>query len=189
VSRLDLIVGPNGAGKTSFFERVIAPDRPGLPFVNADRIARDRFPGHESERSYDAAEIAAATRLALIEARLDLCAETVFSHGSKVELIAAATAAGYDVILHVVMIPLVLCGPRVTARVATGGHEVPTEKLASRYGRIWPLVVNATPQCHRAVFDDNAHDAGPVEVASFRLGAPDHPPRWPDWTPEPLRSL
>jgi predicted ABC-type ATPase len=78
VSRLDLIVGPNGAGKTSFFERVIAPDRPGLPFVNADRIARDRFPGHESERSYDAAEIAAATRLALIEARLDLCAETVF---------------------------------------------------------------------------------------------------------------
>jgi predicted ABC-type ATPase len=102
---------------------------------------------------------------------------------------ATATAADYDVILHVVMIPLVLCGPRVAARVAAGGHEVPAEKLASRYGRIWPLVVNATPQCHRAVFDDNAHDAGPVEVASSRLGAPDHPPRWPDGKPAVLRSL
>ena len=189
MSRLDLIVGPNGAGKTTFFDRIIAPDRPGLPFVNADRIARDRFPGQESERSYDAAEIAAATRRALIDARLDLCAETVFSHESKVDLIASATAAGYEVILHAIMIPLVLSAPRVAARVAAGGHHVPAEKLASRYERIWPLAVKATPQCHRAIFSDNSHDAGPVEIASFRLGAADYPPRWPDWTPEPLHLL
>jgi arabinosyltransferase C len=43
VSFLDLIVGPNGAGKSTLFERVIEPARPGLPFVNADRIAADRF--------------------------------------------------------------------------------------------------------------------------------------------------
>ena len=58
MSRLDLLVGPNGAGKTTFFERIIAPDRPGLPFVNADRIAAARFPGEEVERAYDAARIA-----------------------------------------------------------------------------------------------------------------------------------
>ena len=57
MSRLDLLVGPNGAGKTTLFERVIAPDRPGLPFVNADRIARDRFPGHELERAAGSREL------------------------------------------------------------------------------------------------------------------------------------
>ena len=85
MSRLDVIAGPNGAGKTTLFERVIRPPRPGLPFVNADRIARERFPGEELERSHEAARIAAQARRAMIEARLDCCAETVFSHESEVD--------------------------------------------------------------------------------------------------------
>ena len=91
------------------------PVRPGLPFVNADRIASDRFPGQEVEQAYAAAAIAAATRQALIDARLDFCAETVFSHQSKIDLISVATIAGYDVVMHVVMIPLALSGPRVAS--------------------------------------------------------------------------
>src|SRR3546814_13947716 len=57
------------------------------------------------------------------------------------ELVTDAVAASYDVVLHVVMIPVELSGRRVAARVAAGGHDVPTEKLASRYERLWPLVV------------------------------------------------
>ncbi|MGI8632231.1 MAG: AAA family ATPase [Solirubrobacterales bacterium] len=189
MSRLDLIVGPNGAGETTVYERLIAPDRPGLPFVNADRIARDRFPGHEIEQAYAAAEIAATARDALIAARLDFCTETVFSHESKVALVTTAAAAGYDVVVHVIMIPLRLSGPRVAARVASGGHDVPADKLASRYGRLWPNVVAVVPRCHRAVFYDNSADDGPREVASYRYGVVDYPPRWPDWTPEPLLLL
>lgn len=189
MSRLDLIVGPNGAGKTTIYERVIAPDRPGLPFVNADRIAADRFPGREVAQAYDAAEIAAAARAALIAARLDWCTETVFSHPSKVELVRSAIAADYDVVLHVVMIPLKLSGPRVAARVASGGHDVPVDKLATRFARLWPNVVAVVPHCHRAVFSDNAADDGPYEVASYRYGVADSPPRWPDWTPEALLGL
>ncbi|HEX9548095.1 MAG TPA: zeta toxin family protein, partial [Acidimicrobiales bacterium] len=116
MSRLDLIAGPNGAGKTTLYERVIAPGRPGLPFVNADRIASDRFPGQELEHAYVAAEIAATARDALIVARIDFCTETVFSHESKVNLVTTAAAAGYDVVLHVVMIPQELSGQRVAAR-------------------------------------------------------------------------
>ena len=189
MSRLDLIAGPNGAGKTTLYERVIAPVRPGLPFVNADRIASDRFPGQESERAYAAAEIAAKARDALIAARIDFCAETVFSHESKVNLVTTATAAGYDVVLHVVMIPQQLSGPRVAARVASGGHDVPAEKLAPRYERLWPHVVAAVPHCHRAVFYDNATDDGPIEVASYRSGIADYSPRWPQWAPDPLLAL
>jgi predicted ABC-type ATPase len=189
VSRLDLLVGPNGAGKTTIFERLIAPDRPGLPFVNADRIAADRFPGSELEHAYEAARIAAAARSALIEARIDFCTETVFSHESKVELVTSAVAADYDVVLHVVMIPLELSGPRVGARVASGGHDVPMEKLATRYERLWPLVAIAVPNCRRSVFYDNSTDDGPHEVASLRAGVPDYRPRWPSWTPEALHTL
>jgi len=183
-----VIVGPNGAGKTTLFERVIAPGRPGLPFVNTDRIASDRFTGEELERAYDAGRIADTAREALIDARLDFCTETVFSHGSKIDLVGSAVTAGYDVILHVVMIPLALSAPRVAARVAAGGHDVPTAKLAARYERLWPNVAAVVTRCHRAVFYDNAGDDGPAEVAAFRYGIPDYPPRWPSWTPGPLLS-
>ncbi len=189
MSRLDLIVGPNGAGKTTLFERVIAPVRPGLPFVNTDRIASDRFPGEEVQQAYAAARIAADTRQALIDARLDFCTETVFSHESKIDLVAVTGAAGHDIVMHVVMIPLALSGPRVQTRVASGGHDVPADKLTSRYERLWPNVVVAAPSCHRAVFYDNSADDGPTEVASYRYGLSDYPPRWPRWTPEPLLAL
>lgn len=189
MSRLDLIVGPNGAGKTTFYERIIAPDRPGLPFVNADRIAADRFRGREAESAYTAAEIATRARDALIAARIDFCTETVFSHESKLDLVTRATAAGYDVVLHVMMIPLELSGPRVAARVAAGGHHVPTEKLAARFARLWPHVAAAVPHCHRSAFYDNSRDDGPVEVAAYRYGVRDYPPRWPDWIPDALRAL
>ncbi len=188
MSRLDLIAGPNGAGKTTLYERVIRPGRPGLPFVNADDIAAIRFGDSASEKSYAAAEIAANTRAALIDARLDFCTETVFSHPSKVDLIETAVAAVYDVVLHVVMVPLELSGPRVAARVAAGGHHVPADKVASRYARIWPNVVDAVPQCCRSVFYDNSDDLGPIEVAAFRFGLADYPPRWPAWAPAELRT-
>ncbi|MEZ5311257.1 MAG: zeta toxin family protein [Microthrixaceae bacterium] len=185
MSRLDLIVGANGAGKTTLFERVIEPARPGLPFVNADRIAAARFGTDAERRSYEAAEIAARTRTTLIDARLDFCTETVFSHRSKLELVRSAVGAGYDVVAHVVMIPLSLSEPRVAARVASGGHSVPVSKLARRFERLWPNVVAMVPMCHRSVFWDNSRDSGPVEVAAFRYGIADYPPRWPAWT-EPI---
>ena len=50
------------------------------------------------------------------DARLDFCTETVSSHHSKVDLVLGAVSAGYDVVLHVVMIPLVLSGPEQIMR-------------------------------------------------------------------------
>src|SRR3546814_9323261 len=84
------------------------------------------------------------------------------------------------------MIPLGLSGRRVAARVAAGGHDVPTEKLASRYERLWPLVVAAVSHCHRTVFYDNFAEDGTTEVASYRSGLADHAPRWPRWTDDPM---
>ena len=189
MSRLDLIAGPNGAGKTTLFEAIIEAERPGLPFVNADRIAQERAPDDVEAFAYEAAAIAAEARSALIKARLDFCTETVFSHESKVDLIIDATNADYDVHLHVVMIPLELSALRVAARVDGGGHSVPTDKLESRYQRLWPLIATAVPHCHLATFYDNSHDSGPRQVAAFRSGIADYSPAWPTWTHEALCAL
>ncbi len=188
MSRLDLLVGPNGAGRTTFFRHVIHPGRPGLPFVNADVIAAQRWPEDPAGNAYEAARIAEATRRQLIQARIDFATETVFSHPSKVELVQHAAAAGYDVVLHVIMVPLAMSSARVAARAAAGGHTVPPEKLGPRYERIWPLVVAAVPHCRRAVFHDNTGDRVQV-LASFEQGVPTGPPAWPAWCPDPLRRL
>ncbi len=65
----------------------------------AERVAQQRF-GHEAEQAYEAANIATAACSTLIDARLDFCAETVFSHQSKVDLVTTAVAAGYDMHDH-----------------------------------------------------------------------------------------
>ena len=66
---------------------------------------------------------------------------------------------------------------------------MPAGKLAARYERLWPNVATVVPHCYRAVFYDNAADHGPFEVASFRYGIADYPPRWPRWAPAPLLAL
>ncbi len=188
MSRLDLLVGPNGAGKTTLFRHAIHVQRPGLPFVNADVIAAQRWPDDPSGNAYEAARIADQTRRQLVEARIDFAAETVFSHPSKVEFVELAAAAGYDIVLHVVMIPLEMSVARVERRAAAGGHTVPHAKLAPRYTRLWPLIAQAVPRCHRAVFYDNTTDRIRI-AATFERGVPTEPPTWPPWCPEPLRSL
>ena len=121
-------------------------------------------------------------------ARIDFAAETVFSHPSKVEFVEHAQAAGYDIVLHVLMVPLAISIARVEHRAAVGGHTVPGDKLAPRYERIWPLVVAAVPHCHRAVFYDNTRERIRV-VASYDRGVLSEPSRWPAWTPDSLRDL
>ena len=142
MSRLDLVVGPNGAGKSTFVAKVIAPSWPAAVFVNADEIARERWPDSAAEHSYEAARIASRTRQRLIELHRPFIAETVFSHPSKLELLQAARAGGYYVALHVILVPEELSVSRVAHRVLAGGHDVPEEKIRARYHRIWPLVVS-----------------------------------------------
>lgn len=105
MSRLDLVVGPNGAGKSTYVRLVLAGAAPMSAIVNADDISKQNWPEDAEAHSYDAAEIAAATRERLIDLRQPLIAETVFSHASKLELIHRAQAADYFVALHVLLVP------------------------------------------------------------------------------------
>jgi predicted ABC-type ATPase len=188
MNRLDLVVGCNGAGKSSFVEFTLAPLLPQSVFVNADEIAEQRWPDDPAGHAYDAARVAAQTRAKLIELRQSFIAETVFSHPSKLELIDAAHAADYTVVLHVLLIPEELAVQRVRHRVSAGGHDVPENKIRERYQRLWALVAAAIVRSDAATVYDNSRLKGPHIVAQFTNGFAVGSPAWPGWTPQELSS-
>ncbi|EAR21579.1 zeta toxin family protein [Nitrococcus mobilis] len=188
--RLILLVGPNGAGKTSLYETFIARRFPELPFVNADRLATEHWPGEEEQHAYEAAQLAAAHREALLHAYRSFVAETVFSHPSKVELIERAITLGYEVWLLVIHVDPEVAVARVAYRVAEGGHAVPEEKIRKRHVRLLDLIAKVLPQVNRAIlFDNNTSGHGHIAIATVSRGRV----QWggfgqPDWTQHLLRK-
>lgn len=125
------VTGPNGAGKTTFYHSHLKPA--GLRFINADVLALEL-----DMESYAAARVAGSLRSALLEQRESFVFETVFSDpvSDKLAFFKDAVARGYTVVLCFIGIS----GPevseqRVAMRVSQGGHDVPSEKLVTRYPR------------------------------------------------------
>ncbi len=185
---LDLVVGPNGAGKSTVVRVFIEPSTPNAVFVNADVIARERWPESPEEHSYEAAKIAGRTREALIEQGRSFIAETVFSHPSKLDVIRRAKAAGYTVVLHAVLVDPDTSVARVAARVAAGGHDVPEDKIRGRHARLAPLICEAIAQVDEAFVYDNTRIEGPRRLAWFAGGEPIGPVTWPDWVAAEFRA-
>jgi predicted ABC-type ATPase len=183
---LHLLAGPNGSGKSTYAMRVLQPTTH-LPFINADVIAATRWPEAQLEHAYQASRAAADERTELMNARASFITETVFSHASKVDLVAAAASRGYLVYLHVMLVPLEVTIGRVARRVDQGGHAVPEEKIRERYARLWGLVVEARPHAHRTTFYDNSRARTPYRVvATYEDGRLLGEASWPSWTPPAL---
>lgn len=158
---LHLIAGVNGSGKTSFYHGWLKRMTPGAEFVNADEIARTRWPGAEAEHGAEAAGLAVRRRVELLEARQSFVTETVFSHPSKLELVRDARRRGFRVLLyHVGVASGELARARVATRVETGGHDVPPDKVEARYVRTQRLVPRAAGLAHRAFVFDNSGQGG-----------------------------
>lgn len=125
------IAGPNGAGKSTFYRAYLGNET--LPFVNADAVALQLGVG-----AYQAAELAEAARQELYSRRESFIFETVFSDpvGGKLSFLEEAGAQKYHVVLCFVGIgDASVSQRRVTQRVLEGGHDVPTDKLITRYPR------------------------------------------------------
>ena len=181
---LHVLAGPNGAGKTTFYERVLGPAT-GLEFINADLIAASRWPDDRVARSYEAAQIASALRAERLRDQRSFITETVFSHESKVALLADAKQAGYTVMLHVVLVPADLAVVRVASRVAQGGHHVPEDKIRERFVRLFPLLVMARGIADETSVYDNTRAAHPFQLlAAYNTGHLIDPATWPDWVPK-----
>ena len=133
---LIVLAGSNGAGKTTFYELYL--ERLGLPFVNADHIAQALDPSHPERVAYQAAAVADDVRRDLVKRGHSFCMETVFSDpvGEKVQFLQDAQTVGYTVIgVFITLSDPALSMARVAQRVGRGGHDVPDDKLESRFGR------------------------------------------------------
>ncbi len=161
------VTGPNGSGKTTFYHSHLKPA--GLRFINADVLALEL-----DMESYAAAGVAGSLRSALVEQGESFVFETVFSDpvGDKLAFLQDAAARGYTVILCFIGIS----GPeiseqRVAMRVSQGGHDVPLEKLTSRYPRTPANLRSAIRELpHVWIFDNDALRELFRKVAVFEKG-------------------
>jgi predicted ABC-type ATPase len=160
------IAGPNGAGKSTFFHAHLAAS--GLRFVNADVLA-----GELAVEPYKAARLAEALRRALFERRESFVFETVFSDpvGDKVAFLAEA-ACGYVVVLcYIGLSSSDQSTERVAMRVSQGGHDVPDDKLRSRFSRTLVNLQAAIPQLpHVLIYDNTDLNVSYRQVAVFESG-------------------
>jgi predicted ABC-type ATPase len=178
MKQLWLLVGGNGAGKSTFYRLVLEPL--GLPFVNADRLARLVYPEAPEARSYEAALLAEQQRNTLLLSGASFCFETVYSHPSKIDFVARAKALGYAVIMVVIHLERAeLNAARVTQRVSEGGHDVPTEKLLQRIPRMLAQVQASIPLCDEVRILDNSSADDPFQpvimIKADRVEIHQHP--------------
>lgn len=161
------LAGPNGAGKSTFYGAHLRAT--GLRLVNADILAREL-----DVDPYRAAEMAGALREKLLEQKESFVFETVFSDpvGDKLNFLQRAAGAGYNVILCFIGISdPAKSEERVTMRVTQGGHDVPAEKLATRFPRTLENLrksIRALP--HVFVFDNNDLSDPYHQIAVFHNG-------------------
>lgn len=150
-----LLAGGNGAGKSTFYHTQLEPL--GLPFVNADILAKQLYPESPEQHSYDAAIIAEQIRKDLLEQGNSFCFETVFSHPSKIDFVAHAKTLDYEIILVFIHLDSVsLNHSRIHQRITEGGHSVPAEKVETRIPRTLKNIRTVVPLCNFVYILDNS---------------------------------
>jgi predicted ABC-type ATPase len=155
-----LLAGPNGAGKSSLYRAALADGL--LPadaeFVNADlyEAAHLQHIAEPQQRSEAARAWADERRAQMLAQGRSFISETVFSHPSKLALIAQAQNANFAVVLLVVCLdkPERLI-ERVRQRISEGGHAVPEQRILDRYPRTLTHLREAVRQANLALLYDN----------------------------------
>ena len=168
--QLWLLAGGNGAGKSTFYRTRLKPL--GLPFVNADEIAKELYADDPEGHSYSAAKVAEEMRNDLLIKGRNFCFETVFSHPSKVDFIARAKALRYQIVLVFIHLDNpALNKARVSQRVVEGGHNVPDDKVETRIPRTLQHIRTAVPLCDEVHLLDNSSAENPFQrVAKIHQG-------------------
>ena len=120
-----VFAGPNGSGKSTVTKGFDVIGE----YINADEIKKQT-----NCSDLEAAQFATALREDAIMNRRDFTFETVLSSPRNVELLKKAKSVGYriEVVFVLTSDPQINIS-RVAQRVKNGGHDVPKDKIISRY--------------------------------------------------------
>ena len=170
---LVVVAGSNGAGKSTFVDAFLRPI--GLHVVNPDQIAKALAPDDPNIMAYHAAQAANTVRHDLVARGESFCMETVFSdpEGAKLAFLRQAREQHYVVMLVFTGLDTgELAIARVVERVEAGGHDVPDDKILSRFPRTLENLTQALEFVDHAFLFDNSSAKEPFRfVAEFSNGA------------------
>ena len=163
---LVVIAGPNGSGKTSVTSKLLKHEWvENCEYINPDNIARDLFGDWNSpEAMLKAAQYATSERERCLLENQNLIFETVLSAPDKVLFVEQAKEKGYFIRLFFICTdnPQINC-KRIAHRFMMGGHDVPFQKIISRY---YKSIINCellVPIVDRLyVYDNSIEDKNPT---------------------------
>lgn len=131
---LYIIAGCNGAGKTTASMVVLPEILNCREFVNADKIAKGLSPLNPEEVAIEAGRLMLERINLLISKNVTFAIETTLATRSYTKLIDKARAKGYNIILLFFWLPNPeMAKQRVAQRVASGGHNIPSDVISRRY--------------------------------------------------------
>ena len=142
-----VFAGPNGSGKSTVTKlaKII------LPYINADDIKRAT-----DCTDLEAAELAEDMREYVLDIGKNFTFETVMSTDRNLNLLKRAKEKGYFVrCIYVLTSDVNINIHRVMRRFASGGHNVPEEKIRSRYLRALALIPELSKVCDVMHIYDN----------------------------------
>ncbi|UWO26268.1 zeta toxin family protein [Marvinbryantia formatexigens] len=143
-----VFAGPNGSGKSTFTELL----KPPMDYINADEIKKNL-----KCTDLEAAQLAEKQREDHVEQMEEFCFETVLSTERNLKLLERAKEKGYFIRCYYVLTADPMINVlRVRSRVESGGHDVPEEKIISRYDRALALVKDLVKVCDVCHIYDNS---------------------------------
>lgn len=164
--RLVLIAGPNGSGKSTITRKLMSSGADFGVYINPDEIAK-QLDGNDMLNARRAQELAEKQRNELLEKGESHSFESVMSHPSKIDYLISAKHRGFHVTLIFVGVddPKVNVA-RVAERVEQGGHDVPVDKIVSRYKRTMELLFDAAMVSDHAIIYDNTDRQKGLQLAA-----------------------
>lgn len=145
-----VFAGPNGSGKSTVtsLAKIIEP------YINADDIKNAT---HCTD--LEAAQKATEMREDCVAKRLSFTFETVLSTRRNLDLLIKAKQLGYFIRCYFVLtVDPQINVYRVKQRYANGGHDVPADKVISRYAKSLLLLPELIEVCDILHIYDNSTD-------------------------------
>ena len=158
---LIVITGPNGSGKTSTTRLVIKHEwAEQCVYINPDEIAQSKFGDwNDINAVRQAVEYCEEWREQLLREHKDFIFETVLSSDGKVDFLKRAKEEGYFIrIFFICTESPTINAARIANRVMEGGHDVPIQKIISRYEKAIVNAVKVMRFADRVYFYDNSVD-------------------------------
>ena len=192
---LIVIAGPNGSGKTSTTRLVIKHEwAEQCVYINPDEIAQSKFGDWNDVNAVrQAVEYCETWREQLLQERKDFIFETVLSSDGKVDFLKRAKEAGYFIRMFFICTDNpTINAARIAKRVMEGGHDVPIQKIISRYEKAILNAIQVMKFADRAYFYDNSIDDQNAQILFRTINgkfAKQYVDALPEWTESIIEKL